>query len=288
MSRRFALALCLTVLTGGLAWAQDESADVPVENAPQPSMQDVLNALEHQPASTDTAPASTDPSPGETPTAPQPSAVINAPDETPTPNSYIVPPDDAAPTASTEPNSAIVPTRPLENMNPALMPQTPVDEAPKAVRAETPPVPPKPPAYEPQPYITLQTLDKVTARTDTLTVKVGDTVAIGPLFVQVKICQQAAPLETPDSAAFLEIWEAKPKDTMAPSKDNGPSQWVFSGWMFASSPALSAMDHPIYDIWVLNCKKSANDAVEKSAGTKAETEGTKPASDADSATPSKD
>lgn len=265
------LALLLALLATP-AWAQDESADIPAAEQPQPSMQDVLNSLEQAPANnaTETTPA--------------------AAEEAPAPNSYIVPPanqteqavpsgtmiPDAA-TTQPAPNSSIVPAQPLENMNPALMPQTPADEAPKAVRAETPPTPPKPPAYEAQPYITLQTLDKVTARTETLTVKVGDTVAIGPLFVQVKTCQKAAPLETPDSAAFLEIWEAKPKDSMAASKDNGPSQWVFSGWMFASSPALSAMDHPIYDIWVLNCKNSAKDEAEKSDIKKDDAVAEKPA-----------
>ena len=258
-----------------VVFAQDETA----APAAAPSMQDVLQSLEHEPPTPVTNSSSIPTSASETAqpaVAPVPETPhddlkrITPPDDKPAiPTGTMVKPpvQDSAPTEN-------VPARPLENMNPALMPQTPADEAPKAVRAETAPVPPKPPAYEAQPFVTLQTLDKVTARTATMTVKVGDTVAIGPLFVQVKTCQKAAPLETPDNAAFLQVWEAKPKDVpVTPTTDKGPSQWVFSGWMFASSPALSAMDHPIYDIWVLNCKKSATDdveksAVEKDAGTK--------------------
>lgn len=53
-------------------------------------------------------------------------------------------------------------------------------------------------------------------------------------------------MEKPESAAFLQIWEKKPADEKP--------KWVFSGWMFASNPSLSAMDHPVYDVWVINCK----------------------------------
>lgn len=94
------------------------------------------------------------------------------------------------------------------------------------------------------PVIKLQTLDKITARTLTFEARVGSTVKFGPLFIKIRACRKAPPIDTPESAAFLQIWEVTPKDE---------SKWVFSGWMFASSPALSPMDHPIYDVWVLDC-----------------------------------
>ena len=56
----------------------------------------------------------------------------------------------------------------------------------------------------------------------------------------------------PEAAAFLQIWERKPHEDQ--------SKWVFSGWMFSSNPALSAMDHPVYDVWVIDCKKSVTSA----------------------------
>ncbi len=94
------------------------------------------------------------------------------------------------------------------------------------------------------PRVKLQSLDKATARTMTFEAKVGSTLKFGPLYMRVNTCQKSSPIDEPESAAFLQIWEV---DT------NEKSSWVFSGWMFASSPALSAMDHPIYDVWVLDC-----------------------------------
>ena len=94
------------------------------------------------------------------------------------------------------------------------------------------------------PRVKLQSLDKGTARTITFDAKVGSTIRFGPLYIRVQSCQKSSPIDQPESAAFLQIWEV---DT------NKEPQWVFSGWMFASSPGLSPMDHAIYDVWVLDC-----------------------------------
>lgn len=94
------------------------------------------------------------------------------------------------------------------------------------------------------PFVKLQSLDKVTARTVTFEARVGSTVKFGPLFVKVQSCRKAPPTERPEAAAFLQVWEIS-----AQSK----AEWVFSGWMFSSSPGLSSMDHAIYDVWVLDC-----------------------------------
>ncbi len=104
------------------------------------------------------------------------------------------------------------------------------------------------PAYavlEDYPSVKLQGLDKSVGRTVTFEAKVGSTIQYGPLFIKIHACRKAPPIETPESAAFLQIWEVPP--------GSDKSEWVFSGWMFASSPALSAMDHPVYDVWVLDC-----------------------------------
>lgn len=93
--------------------------------------------------------------------------------------------------------------------------------------------------------VKLQSLDKVSARTLTFEAKVGETVKYGPLYIKIQACRKAPPLEQPESAAFLQIWEIPP--------ETGEAEWIFSGWMFASSPALSAMDHPVYDVWVIDC-----------------------------------
>ncbi len=94
-----------------------------------------------------------------------------------------------------------------------------------------------------QPYAMLQALDKITARVKRLPVKVGQGATFGTLSIQVMACRKAPPEDSPEAAAFLKITDTK----------SDPVQVVFSGWMFASSPALSAMDHPVYDISVVDC-----------------------------------
>lgn len=95
----------------------------------------------------------------------------------------------------------------------------------------------------------LQGLDKVTARIQTFDAPVSRPVVFGSLRVRVRICKKKPPEETPESAAFLEITDERPGE---------PIKSVFSGWMFASSPALSAMEHAIYDVWVVDCMKESS------------------------------
>jgi hypothetical protein len=103
------------------------------------------------------------------------------------------------------------------------------------------------------PIVKLQSLDKITARTMMFEARVGSTVKFGPLYIKIQACKKAPPVEPPESAAFLQIWQVLPKND---------AEWVFSGWMFASSPALSYMDHPIYDVWVLDClERKSNEPV---------------------------
>lgn len=94
----------------------------------------------------------------------------------------------------------------------------------------------------------LQGMDKVTARVSTIEAPVGETARFGVLEIIARVCDKKPPEETPESAAFLDIWEAR--------KDE-PAIELFRGWMFASSPSLSAMEHPVYDVWVLDCKNTA-------------------------------
>jgi hypothetical protein len=91
----------------------------------------------------------------------------------------------------------------------------------------------------------LQGLDKITARISTIEVAVGETVTFGSLQITLQACDKKPPEETPESAAFLQVVEQKPGEQPVTR---------FSGWMFASSPALSAMEHPVYDLWVLDCE----------------------------------
>ena len=106
---------------------------------------------------------------------------------------------------------------------------------------------------EDTPTVVLRTVDKLSARTHTFDIPVDKTVKFGnSLFIKVRACRRASPLDKPESAAFLQVWERKP------SEDS--SNWIFSGWMFASNPSLSAMDHPVYDVWVIECKNASTSA----------------------------
>ena len=103
-------------------------------------------------------------------------------------------------------------------------------------------------AEPPEPPLTvavLQGLDKVTARISTISAPINDTVRFGSLHITARTCTKTPPTEPPEVTAFLEVTEAQPGELPKP---------VFSGWMFASSPALSAMEHPVYDVWVIDCR----------------------------------
>ena len=97
----------------------------------------------------------------------------------------------------------------------------------------------------PEPIAVMQGLDKITARVSRFEAPVGKAVTFGTLSIVVRDCQKSAPEERPENAAFIEISETKPGE--------GKVQ-LFSGWMFSSSPALSALDHPVYDVNLLECK----------------------------------
>ena len=87
----------------------------------------------------------------------------------------------------------------------------------------------------------LQGLDKVTARVSAFDAPVGKEVRSGRCVITARACLVAPPTEPPESAAFLEILRCVPPVLATASQ-------VFSGWMFASSPPLSALEHPVYDV----------------------------------------
>jgi len=96
----------------------------------------------------------------------------------------------------------------------------------------------------------LQALDKITARISTLEVPIDTPILFGTLSVTVRRCAYHPPEEPPEDAAFLQIVDNGYDSTAAPRR-------VFGGWMFSSSPAVSAMEHPVYDITLLSCKPDA-------------------------------
>jgi hypothetical protein len=91
----------------------------------------------------------------------------------------------------------------------------------------------------------LQGLDKVTARVSTFAAPIGLPVRFGTLEILADTCVKKPPEEPPETAAFLDIYEIRPGE---------PRQKIFSGWMFASSPALNPLEHPVYDVWLKDCR----------------------------------
>ncbi|MEX1148354.1 MAG: DUF2155 domain-containing protein [Sphingomonadales bacterium] len=98
--------------------------------------------------------------------------------------------------------------------------------------------------------VVLGTLDKITGRVGELTVALDEPVPFGTLEIVARACNSTPPEEPPETSAFLEITDLR--------RGEEPIT-AFVGWMFASSPAVSAMEHAVYDVWVLRCATRSPD-----------------------------
>ncbi len=99
----------------------------------------------------------------------------------------------------------------------------------------------------------LQGLDKITARISTFEAPLDTPVRFGSLSIIARTCYKRPPEEPPESTAFLEVVVVHP--------DSEPVS-LFTGWMFASSPAISAIEHPVYDVWVIDCAAASSQGAE--------------------------
>ena len=95
-------------------------------------------------------------------------------------------------------------------------------------------------------YINLKALDKITAKTSTIRLAVGEISFFGPLEIKALKCQLSENKDSTDAVAYLQV-----KDLSA--KDNN-QVFLFNGWTFASSPTLQSIDHPIFDLWIIGCE----------------------------------
>jgi hypothetical protein len=95
------------------------------------------------------------------------------------------------------------------------------------------------------PTVTFSGLDKITGRIITFDVAVNETVQFGPLQVTPRVCYTRPPTETQNTTSFVEVDEITLKSEI---------RRIFTGWMFASSPGMHAVEHPIYDVWLIDCK----------------------------------
>src|SRR5579863_3023474 len=88
-------------------------------------------------------------------------------------------------------------------------------------------------------------LDKITGRIISFEVGMNETVQFGSLLITDRVCYTRPPTEAPQTDTFVQVDVVDADKTM---------KRIFSGWMFAASPGLNALDQPVYDIWLTNCK----------------------------------
>ena len=93
--------------------------------------------------------------------------------------------------------------------------------------------------------VSLRALDKITARITEIELTLGEEAKFGTLTIRANYCRTRPPIQPPETFAFLEIDDLK---------RTGKQERVFEGWMVASSPSLNALEHAVYDVWVINCK----------------------------------
>ncbi len=145
--------------------------------------------------------------------------------------------------------------------------------------------------------VTLRALNKITARNTDIEIRMNEIARFGSLEIQPRTCDKRPPEEFPETTAFLEIFDLEfnsrqsdlkiqapeviedeietrdlavlPGEAVgdrptvaapAPVVLDGPQAEgvnIFRGWMFASTPALNELEHPVYDVWVIDCKTQA-------------------------------
>jgi len=153
------------------------------------------------------------------------------------------------------------------NSAPVVSPPSAVSPTTAARSLPTPanPPPPQPADTSPRPDDTVVTetptqkiengravfsgLDKITGRTISFDAAIGETVQFGALQVTARACYTRPPTEATNTDAFVEVDEVTLQ---------GEIKRVFTGWMFASSPGLHAVEHPIYDVWLTDCSAPLN------------------------------
>jgi len=173
------------------------------------------------------------------------------------------PPTGAQPTALPRPGAA---PPPGQQLPPAQLPPPPGQRpqragtppvappgSPAPVAAAPPPPPddvvtPPPPQRITNPTAVFSGLDKITGRITAFDAAIGETVQFGALQVTARACYSRPPTETPLTDGFVEVDEVTLQ---------GEVRRIFTGWMFATSPGLHAVEHAIYDVWLTDCKGGA-------------------------------
>ena len=104
-------------------------------------------------------------------------------------------------------------------------------------------------------------LDKVTAKISRLEVPLNQTATFGALKVTPRVCFTRAPTEPPRTTTFVEVEEMQL---------DGKEKRIFTGWMFADSPGLNAVEHPVFDVWLTDCQKPKGSVAQQSGADPAQ------------------
>jgi hypothetical protein len=135
---------------------------------------------------------------------------------------------------------------------------------------------PSPPPAKPV-AVVLRGLDKITGRATDIVAPIDKPVQFATLTITARTCYSTPPTEPPETTAFLQISDKRPGQA---------AKQVFSGWMFASTPSINGMEHPLYDVWVITCKTNAPGVVASVTPAKGPAKVVSPNAEADEPAPS--
>ena len=224
------------------------SAAPPQGNYPPPPDNNYPNRIAPRPPTdlrSDVPPAQPLPAPMNLPPASRPGANIESAPLAPPPGTELSPQ-----TPGQQPGTANRPVTTLPGLPPGIR-QPPGQQQP----ADTAPQPgdqivvEPPPQRIANPTAVFSGLDKITGRIITFDVAIDETVQFGALQVTPRVCYSRPPTENPNTDSFVEVDEVTLQ---------GEIKRIFTGWMFAASPGLHAVEHPVYDVWLTECKGGKN------------------------------
>ena len=142
----------------------------------------------------------------------------------------------------------------IANPNPPASPAPTAQTAPPKPAATVPAKPPEPAKRLRYQIAIIQALDKVTTETMRFEVPIGQPIRYKTLIFTVRACETAASDEVaPETAAYVVV-DTQPKAQAGRAAP--PGRQVYKGWMYASSPGLTPLQHPVYDAWLIACKQS--------------------------------
>jgi hypothetical protein len=262
--KQVCLALAIAVTASAPAFAQFPSlfdpprppSEVPARAPSRPAPQYQPPPPQYQPPQEPYAQQATpfqQPSPRggvqSQPLPPPPGATAAPPAEPPVQQGTFTPPAGPAAPGQAAPAQAAIPPG-----------QTPPPPASASLQPGDEVVTTLPTVKIPNPTAVFSGLDKITGRITTFEAAIGETVQFGALRVTPRACYTRPPTEPQNIDGFLEVDEITLQ---------GETRRIFTGWMFAASPGLHAVEHPIYDVWLNDCKGGEGTTV---AGAKPEPE----------------